>query len=244
MGSRNRCPPAGRRGHGHVRSQPDGDVPRARVPQGPLQAGEQRDSRIRPRRGGDARAGARPPDGPQAARRAPEGRGVRGSRRPEEARARSRRAGRDDGGIVVESVRARSPVVGRHPDARNDAVRRARRVSYFRRVRTARGCVRALPDERRGPDSRRSEGASRERDARELRGRHAGGRHPARAPQEPAASRAHRAARSRDGLRAVPRRYWTQGHGTHGKGGPRHVAHVRARRDRARGRHWTDPCRE
>ena len=222
--------------------QPYGDPPRARVPQGALQAGEQRDTRLRDRRGGDARAGTRAPDGTEAARRPAEVRGFGRRRRSQETRPRSRRARRDDrrnacrrysgsvsrvtGGVAMRgTMRFGEPGGFRIFGAFDLAARR----------------VRAVSDDGRGPDSRGPEGPSRERDARELRGRNARGPRPARADQEPAASGAHRAARARPGLRAVLRRPRAQGDRARGTRRPRHDPHVRARRNRARGRDRADP---
>ena len=71
-------------------------------------------------------------------------------------------------------------------------------------------------------------------------GGNARGPRPAREDQEPAASGSHRAARARPGLRAVLLGPRAQGDGAHGTRRPRHDAHVRAGRNRARGRDRTD----
>ncbi len=241
MGRRDRRGAPGRGGHGQIRPQPYGDSPRARVSQGALQAGGQRDTRLRDRRGGDARAGTRAPDRPEAARRPAEARGFGRRRRSQETSPRSRRARRDDRRGPVESLRARPSAHGRRDDARHHALRRAGRLPHLRRVRPRRRRVRAVSDDGRRRDSRGPERPSRERDARELRGRNARGPRPARKDQEPAASGSHRAARTRPGLRAVLRRPRAQGDGTHGARRPRHDPHVRTWRNRARRRDRTDP---
>ncbi len=229
---------------GALREVLEDDPGLPRLPARPPQAG--RRGRPRPRGRGRPRPLSRPdplPGNPPSGRGSL-GRRPRRNRRPDETGGEHPRPGADARGGPRPLFRGGDPALRPGVGRREREGPSGRRIPGEGEVRDRRGrALRALPDDRRGVDPRRSRRPPRPRRPRRLRRREARGARPARETQGAASPGADRRVGNGHRLRALLLGPRPPRDGPDGPRGPRHDADVRPRRGRARRRLGRDPSR-